>query len=47
MPDDLAQHVPIVEVHLVVDGIIDWVVVIGLEFHISPVFELRQFVGPK
>lgn len=44
MVDDLPEDVPVVEVHLVVDWIVDRIMIIALEFDISSIFELCYFV---
>jgi hypothetical protein len=38
--DDLSEDVPVVEIHLVVDGVVDGVVVVALELYVASVLEL-------
>lgn len=42
--DDLSEDIPVVEVHLVVDGVVDGVVVVAFELDVAPVLELAQLV---
>ncbi len=39
--DELAEDVSVVEIHLIVDGVIDGIVVVAIELHIPSILKLR------